>query len=41
MMTIEMKSSKKVKYDFSDLSGKLKWKGDPVKTQRLLRDEWQ
>lgn len=23
-----------------DLAGKLKWKGDPVKAQRELRDEW-
>lgn len=28
------------KYDFSDLSGKLAWKGDAVKTQQALRDEW-
>ncbi len=27
-------------YDFSDLSGKLEWKGDAVHQQRLLRDEW-
>jgi hypothetical protein len=28
------------KYDFSDLVGKLEWKGDAVKQQRQLRDEW-
>ena len=27
-------------YDFSDLAGKLQWKGDAVKEQRRLRDEW-
>ncbi len=27
-------------YDFSELAGKLKWKGDAVKAQRNLRDEW-
>ncbi len=28
------------KYDFSDLAGKLEWKGDALAQQRLLRDEW-
>lgn len=28
------------KYDFSDLVGKLQWKGDAVAEQRRLRDEW-
>ncbi len=28
------------KYDFSDLAGKLTWRGDAVATQRSLRDEW-
>ena len=28
------------KYDFSDLAGKLEWKGDAVTEQRRLRDEW-
>ena len=27
-------------YDFSDLAGKLSWKGDAVAMQRSLRDEW-
>lgn len=27
-------------YDFSGLAGKLKWRGDAVKVQRALRDEW-
>jgi hypothetical protein len=28
------------KYTFSDLAGKLEWKGDAVARQRALRDEW-
>ncbi|MCC6725958.1 MAG: hypothetical protein IT258_15730 [Saprospiraceae bacterium] len=28
------------RYDFSDLAGKLEWKGDAVVQQRLMRDEW-
>lgn len=28
------------RYDFSDIVGKLQWRGDAVKTQRALRDEW-
>lgn len=27
-------------YDFSDLAGKLEWKGDAVLQQRQLRNEW-
>jgi len=27
-------------YDFSRLAGKLEWRGDAVKEQRKLRDEW-
>jgi len=29
---------KKKNYDFSDLAGKLQWKGDPVDQQRALRE---
>ncbi|MEJ5312105.1 MAG: hypothetical protein WHX52_20245 [Anaerolineae bacterium] len=28
------------RYDFSDLVGKLSWRGDAVAMQRQLRDEW-
>jgi len=28
------------KYDFSDLVGKLSWKGDALAIQKELRDEW-
>jgi len=34
----ENKSGKK--YDFSTVAGRLLWKGDPVKEQRRLRNEW-
>lgn len=34
------KRDKSRKYDFSDLAGKLEWKGDAVAEQRRLRDEW-
>ncbi|NJL57836.1 hypothetical protein HC928_23920 [bacterium] len=27
-------------YNFSDLAGRLTWKGDGVAVQRVLRDEW-
>ncbi len=27
-------------YDFSEWAGKLTWRGDAVKAQRELRDEW-
>lgn len=27
-------------YDFSDLAGKLLWKGDALAMQKMLRDEW-
>ena len=27
-------------YDFSDLAGRLMWKGDAVAAQRSIRDEW-
>lgn len=32
---------KKKKYDFSRFVGKLEWKGDALKEQRKLRDEWE
>lgn len=28
-------------YDFSDLFGRLEWKGDPLAEQKKLRDEWE
>jgi len=32
--------NKNMRYDFSKITGKLKWKGDALKEQRKLRDEW-
>jgi hypothetical protein len=29
-----------VRYDFSDLVGRLSWRGDAIAVQRKLRDEW-
>lgn len=29
-----------LKYSFSDLCGKLSWKGDAVAAQRSIRNEW-
>lgn len=28
------------RYDFSDLTGRLSWRGDVIEEQRALRDEW-
>jgi hypothetical protein len=36
----ETTSTSKKKYDFSDLVGKLEWKGDALAEQKKLRDEW-
>lgn len=35
-----VEEEQKPKYDFSDIVGKLRWKGDAVKEQRALREEW-
>ncbi|PSB51533.1 type II toxin-antitoxin system ParD family antitoxin [filamentous cyanobacterium Phorm 6] len=32
--------NQKPSYDFSDLVGRLTWRGDAVTMQRNLRDEW-
>jgi hypothetical protein len=31
----------KKKYDFSDIAGKLEWKGDAVAEQKKMRNEWE
>lgn len=36
----EVLSTSSARYDFSDLAGKLEWRGDAVEQQRLMRDEW-
>ena len=28
------------RYNFADLAGRLEWKGDGLREQRILRDEW-
>lgn len=40
VLPVEEKQTTEKKYDFSDLVGKLEWKGDAVAEQRRLRDEW-
>ena len=41
VVMIPIEVEEKRKYDFSDLVGKLQWKGgDPVAFQRRIRDEW-
>lgn len=41
VIALEEKDNASKKYDFSDLAGKLEWKGDALKEQRKLRDEWE
>ena len=38
--TAKTKAKQGTNYSFSDLCGKLSWKGDAVATQRSIRDEW-
>lgn len=38
--TKKSKIKKAGNYHFSDLCGKLSWKGDAVAAQRSIRDEW-
>ena len=40
VIVVPLQKVKKQKYDFSDIVGKLQWKGDAVAEQRRLRDEW-
>lgn len=40
LITLLQKPEEKEHYDFSGLSGRLKWTGDAVKQQRESRDEW-
>ena len=41
IMVDSIVEKKAQKYDFSDLMGKLEWKGDDVKLQRDSRNEWK
>jgi hypothetical protein len=40
LITLLHKTVEKKPYNFSALSGRLKWKGEAVEEQRKLRDEW-
>jgi len=40
LITLIKKPEEKKNYDFSGVSGRLKWSGDAIKEQRKLRDEW-
>gem|GEM_PF-794842 len=39
-LVIVLSKPRQTHYDFSDLVGKLTWKGDALATQRMLCDEW-
>ena len=41
ILIIESKTKSVKKYDFSDLTGKLKWNGNALDTQKALRNEWE
>ncbi len=40
IQTLIQNTVRRDQYDFSDLAGRLRWPGNPVETQRQLRDEW-
>jgi hypothetical protein len=42
VMVVEYSDDKAVpvRYDFSDIAGKLKWSGNALQAQKALRDEW-
>lgn len=40
VILVPFRENEPKKYDFTDLVGKLQWKGDPVKIQRRMRDAW-
>jgi hypothetical protein len=40
MNPVIAENTQKSNYDFSDLAGKLSWRGDAIEMQRSLRDEW-
>lgn len=41
VLAIDEKPENNKKYDFSDLAGKLGWKGDALDEQKKLRNEWE
>ena len=40
LITLLDERTKEKQYNFSQLSGRLKWKGNAVEEQQKLRDEW-
>lgn len=40
-VTVIFEESSSNQYDFSDLAGKLSWKGNALDWQKQLRDEWE
>ena len=38
--TVDFTADRSARYDFSDLIGKLTWRGDALNEQRRIRDEW-
>ena len=40
IVIMEDQQSGKRKHDCSDLVGRLKWRGDAIKEQRNLREQW-
>lgn len=40
VILVPFKDDEPKKYDFSDLAGSLRWKGDPVMIQRRMRNAW-
>ncbi|MBN2401622.1 MAG: hypothetical protein JXN64_04410 [Spirochaetes bacterium] len=41
LLIIESEKNIKKKYNFSDIAGKLSWKGNALEIQKELRNEWQ
>ncbi len=41
VLAVDDKTTEPKKYNFSDIAGKLEWKGDALSIQKKLRDEWQ
>jgi hypothetical protein len=41
VLAIDEKATISKKYDFTDLAGKLEWKGDALTQQKKLRNEWE
>jgi predicted DNA-binding antitoxin AbrB/MazE fold protein len=38
--SVDSSADQRARYDFSDLVGKLTWRGDALNEQRRIRDEW-